>query len=338
MVDGRARPRGKAWESAADAVPYEEFDPLNRANLGRSVETALVSRPLVAFNALFPFWGSGIYAIYFTGPADHPVYGRIAGSHSPIYVGRARPKGSRKGSAKADGGHRSKALSDRLYHHRTSIEQAVNLTAEDFSCRWLVADMLFVPMAEQLMIETYRPIWNGLIDGFGNNAPGGGRGEQVRSRWDTLHPDVTGRTNFPILPTPMSSCDRRFWLISTSTRQSRRLLCHQFSTCPFLMRSASMMTTTMLATRSSSDGRHDSPQGSAVGGHLLDPAPFEVVSWTATVRSMASCRYCRKHGEFVPLVKIWEYVQREKLTVSTNGLANAVGTTTRTSLDESGLS
>lgn len=188
MVDGRARPRGKAWESAADAVPYEEFDPLNRANLGRSVETALVSRPLVAFNALFPFWGSGIYAIYFTGPTDHSVYGRIAGSHSPIYVGRARPKGSRKGSAKADGGHRSKALSDRLYHHRTSIEQAVNLTVEDFSCRWLVADMLFVPMAEQLMIETYRPIWNGLIDGFGNNAPGGGRGEQVRSRWDTLHP------------------------------------------------------------------------------------------------------------------------------------------------------
>jgi hypothetical protein len=188
MTDGRARPRGKRWENAADAVPYEEYDPLNRVNLGRSVETALVSRPLVGFNSLFPFWGSGIYAVYFTGPNDHSLYGRIAGSPSPVYVGRARPKGSRKGRSKGETGGRSKALSDRLYHHRGSIDQAENLAAEDFSCRWLVSDMLFVPMAEQLMIETYRPLWNGLIDGFGNNMPGGGRPDQVRSRWDTLHP------------------------------------------------------------------------------------------------------------------------------------------------------
>lgn len=79
-------------------------------------------------------------------------------------------------------------MPDRLYHHRTSIDQAESLAAEDCCCKWLVADMLFVPMAEQLMIQTYQPVWNGLLDGFGNNAPGGGRGKQVRSRWDTLHP------------------------------------------------------------------------------------------------------------------------------------------------------
>src|SRR5580698_3690104 len=111
MVTGRDRPRGRAWERAADAVPYEEFDPLDRVNLGRSVETALVSRPLIAFNMLSPFWGSGIY---------------------PIYFGRARPEGSRKGSAEILVGHRSKALSDRLYHHRKSIDQAKNLATEDF--------------------------------------------------------------------------------------------------------------------------------------------------------------------------------------------------------------
>jgi hypothetical protein len=204
MVDRRARPQGKAWEKAADAVPYEEFNPLDTGNLGRSVETALVSRPLTGFNSMFPFWGSGIYAIYFTGSKDHPLYGRIASSPSPIYVGRARPEGSRKGKAKVKGGNRSKALSDRLYHHRTSIDQAENLATEDFSAKWLVADMLFVPMAEQLMIQTYQPIWNGLIDGFGNNAPGGGRGKQVRPRWDTLHP---GRYWADELPDPPYTAD-----------------------------------------------------------------------------------------------------------------------------------
>lgn len=188
MTTGRPRPRGKAWENEANAVPYEEFDPLNHISLGRSVETALASRPLVTFNALHPFWGSGIYAIYFTGLSSHPIYGRAAGSPTPLYVGRARPEGSRKGKVRVKYGSSSKALSDRLYHHRTSIDHAINIDAQDFSCRWLVSDMLFVPMAEQLMIETYTPIWNGLIDGFGNNTPGGGRGKQVRSRWDTLHP------------------------------------------------------------------------------------------------------------------------------------------------------
>jgi len=204
MVAGQPRPRGRAWEEAADAAGYEEFNPLASKNLGRSVETALVSRPLIGFNALFPFWGSGIYAIYFTGPESHPLYGRSAGSPAPIYVGRARPKGARKGQAKAEEGNRSKALSDRLYHHRESIAQARNLATADFSCRWLVADMLFVPMAEQLMIDQYQPIWNGIIDGFGNNAPGEGRGKQVRSRWDTLHP---GRYWADELPEPSYTAD-----------------------------------------------------------------------------------------------------------------------------------
>jgi hypothetical protein len=59
--------------------------------------------------------------------------------------------------------------------------------------------MLFVPMAERLMIQTYRPLWNLLIDGFGNHDPGGGRYDQERSRWDTLHP---GRHWAPRLAEP----------------------------------------------------------------------------------------------------------------------------------------
>lgn len=182
------KPQGSAFKRAADAIPYDEFDPLTRVNLGRSVETALLSRPLTEFNSLSPFWGSGIYAIYFTGPESHPIYGRIAGYPSPVYVGRAVPRGARKGLIEIEEGRQSRVLCDRLYHHWESINQAENLATEDFSCRWLVADMLFVPMAEGLMIQTYRPVWNLVIDGFGNNDPGGGRYNQERSRWDTLHP------------------------------------------------------------------------------------------------------------------------------------------------------
>jgi hypothetical protein len=87
----------------------------------------------------------------------------------------------------------------RLDEHRDSIAQVEDLNVEDFRCRWLVADMLFVPMAERLMIQTYRPLWNVLIDGFGNHDPGSGRYDQERSSWDTLH---RGRRWTPRLSEP----------------------------------------------------------------------------------------------------------------------------------------
>jgi hypothetical protein len=34
----------------------------------------------------------------------------------------------------------------------------------------------------------FSPIWNKVVDGFGNHDPGKGRYQQFRSRWDTLHP------------------------------------------------------------------------------------------------------------------------------------------------------
>jgi hypothetical protein len=114
------------------------------------------------------------------------------------------PKGARKGLIEVEEDHLSKALCSRLYHHWDSINQAENLATDDFSCRWLVADMLFVPMAERLLIQTYRPIWNVVIDGFGNNDPGAGRYDQDRSRWDTLHP---GRYWAPRLADPPYTSD-----------------------------------------------------------------------------------------------------------------------------------
>lgn len=195
----RRRRDWKTWEADADATGYEEFDPLNRVNLGRSLETALLSKPLTPLTSVPPFWGSGIYAIYFRGSDAEALYGRLAASPSPIYVGRAVPAGARKGLVEEEEGRRSKTLWIRLDEHLDSIGQAQDLNAGDFRCRWLVADMLFVPMAERLMIQTYRPLWNLLIDGFGNHDPGSGRYDQERSRWDTLHP---GRYWAPNLAEP----------------------------------------------------------------------------------------------------------------------------------------
>jgi Eco29kI-like restriction endonuclease len=199
MASGTGRLRGKEWEAAADAAGYEEFDPLNRVNLGRSLETALLSRPLTALAWVPPFWGSGIYAIYFRGSDSPGLYGRLAQSPSPIYVGRAVPRGARKGLVEVEEGRRSRSLWARLDEHRESIEEARDLDIQDFRCRWLVADMLFVPMAERLIIQTYRPLWNVLIDGFGNHDPGSGRYDQERSPWDTLH---EGRSWAPRLAAP----------------------------------------------------------------------------------------------------------------------------------------
>ena len=39
-----------------------------------------------------------------------------------------------------------------------------------------------------MLIETYQPLWNRVIDGFGNNDPGVRRATQFRSPWDVLHP------------------------------------------------------------------------------------------------------------------------------------------------------
>ncbi len=82
----------------------------------------------------------------------------------------------------------STALSARLRQHAASIDQADNLNIEDFDCRFLVVEDIWIPLGENLLIAKFAPIWSKLIDGFGNQDPGSGRYNQVQSRWDVLHP------------------------------------------------------------------------------------------------------------------------------------------------------
>jgi hypothetical protein len=102
-------------------------------------------------------------------------------------VGKAVPKGARKGGLTYDAS-KGRALRGRLRNHEVSITQVANLQIEDFQFRSLVIDDIWIPLGENMMIELFKPIWNLVIDGFGNNVPGKNRDKQRRSPWDMLHP------------------------------------------------------------------------------------------------------------------------------------------------------
>lgn len=158
-------------------------------HLAESIHLALLAREPTPLVDLPTFHGPGIYAIYYTG--RFPAYSRLSDANAdgkwelPIYVGKAIPEGGRKGTSLES---KTKALSRRLREHRSSIESAENLDVVDFSARWLVVEPVWIPLGENLMINRYAPVWNALIDGFGNHAPGAGRGLGKVPRWDVLHP------------------------------------------------------------------------------------------------------------------------------------------------------
>jgi hypothetical protein len=183
------------------------FNPLDMVHLAESVGNALLtSRPLRA-DLLRPFQGAGVYAIYYKG--SEPPYETLGEANKrlpigdvgvPLYVGKAVPSGGRKGINVAT---TSRSLHGRLMDHRNSIAQATNLDVSEFYFRWLVVEPIWIPLGESILIQKFSPVWNVVLDGFGNHAPGSGRGEGVLSLWDTLHP---GRRS-----TPRGQTEPVFW-------------------------------------------------------------------------------------------------------------------------------
>ncbi len=171
-----------------DIKPY---NPLDKVNLGSSVADALLESAVHSLDELKPFNGAGIYAIYYTG--DFEAYTPLSEKNvndkfeAPIYVGKAVPPGARKGNFGLDA-EPGMALYKRLQEHAESVTAAENLRIEDFFCRFLVVDDIWIPLGESLLIAKFTPIWNKLIDGFGNHDPGKGRYNGARPKWDTLHP------------------------------------------------------------------------------------------------------------------------------------------------------
>lgn len=168
------------------------FNPLDRVSLAASVAEALLSKSPVSMAAVPNFWGAGVYAIYYTG--EFEPYKRIADQNNngkwglPIYVGKAIPEGGRRGAILNDI-YSGNALFKRLKEHAESIYLASStIKLEDFYCRYLVVEDIWIPLGESLLISKFSPVWNLLVDGFGNHDPGSGRYNGLRPRWDVLHP------------------------------------------------------------------------------------------------------------------------------------------------------
>lgn len=164
--------------------------PQFRSVVDEAVEFFLKT-PVHKLSPLSDFPGTGVYALYYTG--SYELYASVSalnqmGATQPIYVGKAVPPGWRTARLTSS---RAPVLYRRLQEHARSIEQAENLNLDDFLCRFVILEDiesdLVVPLEAEL-IRRYRPLWNSLIEGFGNHDPGKGRYNQARSEWDVLHP------------------------------------------------------------------------------------------------------------------------------------------------------
>lgn len=102
-------------------------------------------------------------------------------------MGKAIPKGGRKGKD-LDASLDSTSLSKRLIEHKKTIEAVKSLELKDFTYRALVVDDIWISLGETLVIQKFNPLWNQVVDGFGNHDPGGGRYKGKRPSWDELHP------------------------------------------------------------------------------------------------------------------------------------------------------
>lgn len=159
------------------------YNPLSVDELGRNAARALMAYLPVELPPDESFLGSGVYTLHYGGG-----FGAYRGmdDEEPVYVGKADPPGRREGRQAAT--RATPAVYQRLAHHARSIAAVRNLCLNDFRCRWLVLDPVWISLTEQVLISEYRPAWNVVVDGFGNNDPGRGRRNQRRSQWDTLHP------------------------------------------------------------------------------------------------------------------------------------------------------
>ncbi len=178
------------------------YNPLEKENLAESIVDKLLTMPISPLEALTQskFEGAGVYAIYYAGDfAAYTPYRNDSENNifdKPIYVGKAIPKGGRKGGLGLNTAP-GYVLHDRLKDHLNSVQRATNLNSRDFYFRYLTVDDIWIPLGESLLITRFQPIWNVKIDGFGNHNPGSGRKDGRRPAWDTIHPGRSWAEKLP---------------------------------------------------------------------------------------------------------------------------------------------
>ena len=141
------------------------------------------------------FTGSGVYALYCTAvKGPYAKFGKEINRLEykvPIYVGKAVPPGWRQSRQLDGSADKSMSLYSRLCQHSRSIEQGKGLSLSDFACRFLIFEGVSVAMiaaVEASLIGLYTPIWNSVVDGFGNHDPGAKRASGRITQWDSIHP------------------------------------------------------------------------------------------------------------------------------------------------------
>jgi hypothetical protein len=170
----------------------EAYNPLAKRELGASVAKSLLEQPISVLPPKEIFQGAGIYAIYYVG--SFPAYDFIRKANQggkwelPIYVGKAVPKGARKGGFGLDMAPGT-VLCSRLREHADTLIGA-NLPLKDFACRYLAVEDIWIPLGENLLIEMFQPLWNSVLDGFGNHDPGSGRYNGMRPPWHVVHSGI----------------------------------------------------------------------------------------------------------------------------------------------------
>jgi hypothetical protein len=164
--------------------PQAVFDPSNPGIVGRMIALTLTAQERVPLTDLKPFYGSGIYAIYYNG--DFEPYRPLVRTEHPIYVGKADPANPKAGDPVEQG----QKVYKRLDEHLRSIKQT-ELRPGDFQVRYLVVSSGWQAAAENYMIRLMKPIWNSEVKiayGLGKHGDSADTRGNKRSPWDTLHP------------------------------------------------------------------------------------------------------------------------------------------------------
>jgi hypothetical protein len=201
---GKLTAISEALDSARQ--PKHVFDPTSPQVIGEIVAKTLLlqERESLAEVVKQPFYGAGVYAIYFCGVFT--PYDPISGSEIPIYVGKADPAEMHALTASAQGTR----LHTRLKDHGRSITHATNLNLDDFDCRYLVVRSAWIETAENLLINWFKPVWNNEMKvcyGFGKHGDSAGTRKNERSPWDTIHPGRPWATNDQNTPNKRTAAD-----------------------------------------------------------------------------------------------------------------------------------
>lgn len=150
--------------------------------------------PVCSFPPKERFIGAGVYALYYIGKKGlYAKFGQEINREEyrvPIYIGKAEPSGWRQ-SRNSDGCATKTKLFDRLKQHSSSVAEGKGLCVDDFVCRFMIFEgsvNAMIASVEAALIAMHRPLWNSVIDGFGNHNPGAKRFSGMITQWDALHP------------------------------------------------------------------------------------------------------------------------------------------------------